>query len=196
MKKRILFCVFSLVLLSAFIAYVNALETVTVSPFGQMIRTLNLNEGDSVNGSISVNPAGLGGFYVLGPEQKSVLVTFSPMNSQPIPFSFSADVSGSYTIRFDSFDMLRSTTVTLDYTVHSSFSGLLQGDYVLPVFVVLLLLGFGIALILYIRAKEKNSHKDKEGTNSTQPSQIRCGTCGTLNDFDALYCKKCGRQFR
>jgi hypothetical protein len=25
-------------------------------------------------------------------------------------------------------------------------------------------------------------------------SQIRCGNCGTVNDFDAVYCKKCAIQ--
>jgi len=27
-------------------------------------------------------------------------------------------------------------------------------------------------------------------------SQIRCGSCGVMNDLDAVYCKKCGNQFK
>ncbi len=27
-------------------------------------------------------------------------------------------------------------------------------------------------------------------------SHITCGRCGTLNDLDAVYCKKCSQQFR
>jgi len=26
-------------------------------------------------------------------------------------------------------------------------------------------------------------------------SQIQCGSCGTMNDIDAVFCKKCGNQF-
>jgi hypothetical protein len=27
-------------------------------------------------------------------------------------------------------------------------------------------------------------------------SQIRCGSCGTMNDIDAVFCKKCGNHLR
>ncbi len=27
-------------------------------------------------------------------------------------------------------------------------------------------------------------------------SRIRCGTCGSINDMDADFCKRCGTQFR
>jgi hypothetical protein len=27
-------------------------------------------------------------------------------------------------------------------------------------------------------------------------SQIRCGACSTMNDIDAIFCKKCGLKFR
>jgi ribosomal protein L40E len=30
----------------------------------------------------------------------------------------------------------------------------------------------------------------------TNVSQIQCGSCGTMNDLDAIYCKKCGSQFK
>ena len=26
-------------------------------------------------------------------------------------------------------------------------------------------------------------------------SQIQCGSCGTMNDLDAVFCKKCGNKF-
>jgi len=27
-------------------------------------------------------------------------------------------------------------------------------------------------------------------------SQIKCGSCGTMNDIDAVFCKKCGNNLR
>jgi len=33
-------------------------------------------------------------------------------------------------------------------------------------------------------------------SNEQGASQIRCGSCGTLNDLDAFFCKRCGKRFR
>ena len=41
-------------------------------------------------------------------------------------------------------------------------------------------------LIFRSRAKKKNGGI----------SGIKCGSCGTLNDLDAVYCRKCGSQSR
>ena len=30
----------------------------------------------------------------------------------------------------------------------------------------------------------------------TNVSQIQCGSCGTMNDIDAVFCKKCGNHLR
>lgn len=41
-----------------------------------------------------------------------------------------------------------------------------------------------------IVAKNVNAEK------GTGVSQIRCGNCGSMNDLDAVFCKKCGQRFR
>ncbi|NHJ33140.1 MAG: hypothetical protein FK732_09765 [Asgard group archaeon] len=34
------------------------------------------------------------------------------------------------------------------------------------------------------------------GPKVNYASQIKCGSCGTMNDLDAEFCKKCGNKFR
>jgi hypothetical protein len=64
--------------------------------------------------------------------------------------------------------------------------------------------GSAIMFVIGIVGMVVGSAKDEEDTPiSKEPlrvgpgvSQIRCGKCGTLNDLDAVYCKKCGSQLR
>ena len=136
--------------------YANALETVTISPMDEMTRTLELNEGDSVEVGISANPA-LGTFVIINPEQEFVSypTELAPYGEGArVSFSFSADVSGSYVLRFWNNDTVRSTEVTLDYTIHYSFSGLMQ-NYGLLILVLLSFSGLGAALFFYSRAKRR-----------------------------------------
>ena len=94
MKKRVMFSAFFLVLSFSLIAHVNASETVIVSPGNVLVRTINLNKGDWINGTVSVNPA-LGAFYVIGPEQKSYSNATGITESGPLSFTFSANATGT-----------------------------------------------------------------------------------------------------
>jgi len=61
----------------------------------------------------------------------------------------------------------------------------------------------GIAGLIYSLASGSKRQVTHEVTNLVQNvqagagvSQIICGNCGTMNDIDAVYCKKCGNQLR
>lgn len=65
------------------------------------------------------------------------------------------------------------------------------------------LIGSAVMFVIGIIGMLVGSAKDEDTPISKEPlrvssgvSQIRCGKCGTLNDLDAIYCKKCGSQLR
>ena len=172
MKKRIIFFAFFLVFSFSLIAYVNASRTVIVSPGNVLVETLNLNAGDWVNGTVSVNPA-LGAFYVISPEQESYPNATGITNSEPLSFTFSANVTGTYTMRFWSMNLEQPMTVTLDYTVHRTGLGLFQGDFYVLVFIVFLIIVTLFALFFYIRRTKDVLAKDEAIKEETLPSASR-----------------------
>jgi hypothetical protein len=171
MKKRILFSAFFLVLVFSLIAQANALETVVVAPGKVLVKTIKLNESDWVNGTVSVNPE-LGAFYVLGPEQESYPIYAGITNTKPLSFTFSANVSGTYTLRFWSMNLMQPMSVTLDYTVHRSGLGFYQGDFLFAVFFALLFVGALCVLFFYVR-RTKDDLAKEEAIKETLPSTAR-----------------------
>jgi len=211
MKKIALTTLLTLFALSSLIVYVYGSETITVSPMGEMIRTVTLNSGDKVNGTCSVNQgsASYGTLMIMGPD-KSVLFTSTIIGTKTIPFSFSAHTSGEYKIDYWNMGILSSARVTLDYTAPSQLAGMFP--IILPVAVILLILALGGFLIYSSRGRRKNSVQNITPILPNQPdqtsiinepnqiyankSEIKCGKCGTMNDIDANFCKKCANNFQ
>jgi len=58
----------------------------------------------------------------------------------------------------------------------------------------------GLIFSLSVNSKQSKSQVISNPVQSVKfddgISQIHCGSCGTMNDIDAVYCKKCARQFR
>lgn len=160
MKKRFVACFLSLAVLFLLIASVSAMETVTVPPFGDLLRTLNLNVGDRVNGTCSANPA-FGHLYVLDPRD-SVIDTWIITSDKPVSFSFTAQTAGSYTIRYWNMDIIRSATVTLDYTTPSSLQDYLRGNILLITIMIVVLVLVLVSISAYVwnsKSKKKNNTK-------------------------------------
>jgi hypothetical protein len=206
----------SVTLLSCLISGVYGLsETATVGPYGDMIRTVTLNQGESLSGILTPTALGTqttaGSLSVIGPDQ-SVLVNSAIEGDTQVPFSFAASVSGSYTIHFWSVNMLQSTRVTLDYTVQSA--GVLNGDMtpiIIGLIIVVIILCLGTALILKFKSKKSivsrntiaaplNQQVQTQSVNEQKQipfskTEIKCGECGTINDLDSIFCKKCANRF-
>ena len=47
-----------------------------------------------------------------------------------------------------------------------------------------------------IETTTPNVSFEMNSPNVSGKSTIVCGSCGTPNDIDAIYCKKCGQTFR
>jgi hypothetical protein len=191
-------------------------ETATVGPYGDMIKTVTLNQGESVSGTLTTTALGeqttAGSLSVIGPDQ-SVLVNSAIEDDKQVPFSFTANVSGSYTIHFWSVNMLQSTSVTLDYTIQSA--GVLNGDMtpiIIGLTIAVIILCLGTALFLKLKSKKSivsrntipapsNQKVQTQSVNEQKhtafsKTEIKCGECGTMNDLDAIFCKKCANRFR
>lgn len=154
-EKRLFILLFSLTVWFSLIESVNALETVTVPPYGELLRTLNLNVGDRVNGTCLVDPA-IGGFYVLGPgvSEHKLVGVWSITSDKPVSFSFTARTTGEYIIRYWNTDKVRSTRVILDYTAPSELPDYLQGA-ILQIAVVIIVLVISLVVAYLWRPKSK-----------------------------------------
>ena len=195
-------------------------ETVTVAPVGSMKRTVNLNQGDSVSGTLTPTASGfmtnMGSLTVIAPDN-SLLVNSAITSNKQVPFSFSAHVSGTYTIEFWNMNALQSARATLDYTVQSNVqSSEFLNDNLNPIIIcigiVVIIICVGTAIILNFNSKKTKVSPNVTPISSSQPvkaevfdepkqisvnkSVIKCGECGTSNDIDAIFCKNCGNRFR
>ncbi len=96
----------------------------TVPALSQTTQPFTLNQGDVVEGNITVT-GGLTNdinFNVTDPNGNTI-VTLSRVTQSP--FSFQAETSGTYTLIFDnSFSLLTSRSVTFDYLVKPATLGI------------------------------------------------------------------------
>jgi hypothetical protein len=168
MKKRVIFFAFFFVLSFSLITYVGASETVIVSPRTVLVRPLNLNKGDWVNGTVSVYPA-LGAFYVIGPGQGSYPNSTGITGNEPLSFTFYANVTGTYIMRFWSMNVDQPMTVTLDYTIHRTGMGLFQADFYALILTVFLILLAVIAVFFYVRRTKDVLAKDEATKEESLP---------------------------
>jgi hypothetical protein len=122
---------------------VHASTTFTVPPLSEQTEKVNLNQGDSVKGTISVSGGtGTGvDFMVSDPNGKEML---SYNYTTYTTFSFSASITGTYTLSFDnSFCSCEGgKNVTLNYSVNDkpaqgSLDVASSGDF--PTVIILIL---------------------------------------------------------
>jgi hypothetical protein len=106
-------------------AYASTVQQCNVAAGSQCTLTFNLNNGDSVSGSISVT-GGSGNdvnFYISDPTGGQIYN--AGRVSGGTSFSFTANSSGAYILHFDnSFSLLSSKQVTVSYDVSSSSGGI------------------------------------------------------------------------
>ncbi|MGA3060615.1 MAG: emp24/gp25L/p24 family protein [Candidatus Bathyarchaeia archaeon] len=152
MNKRILVLIVFLVLLSSLTTFVHASQTFTVPPRSQQTVNLNLNQGDSVNGTFSVSGGtGTGVNFIVSDPNGKELLSYNYTSYRN--FSFSASINGTYLLSFDnSFcSCYGGKTVTLDYSVNnetvqvSMQGGSYEGYPIAPI-----VLTFGVASAIVI----------------------------------------------
>ena len=146
MKKKLFVPLIFAFLLVAMIGCAKAgTETFTVPPPQEIVRTISLDEGDKVSGSINVS-GGSGNdinFYVTNPNGDTIL-TYD--RTTQTCFSFTASTAGSYTMHFDnSFTVFSSKTVTLDYTITEPIFGLPPQQFYFLVFLVIVIVASIVA---------------------------------------------------
>jgi hypothetical protein len=124
MQKQILLLTLSVMLILSFAAVALCVQTFTVPSLSQTTQILSLNAGDAVEGSITVS-GGLTNdinFNVTDPNGNTI-ISYSRVTQTP--FIFQAQTTGTYTLIFDnSFSLLTSRSVTLDYLVKPATLGI------------------------------------------------------------------------
>ena len=98
---------------------VLASETANVLPLNEAIWSIDLKSGDYVDGVVSSNPA-LGVFYVVSPEQETVVFATPISNIEPVGFSFSAAARSSREASSNVLGQPGSFRASLEYHVISS----------------------------------------------------------------------------
>jgi hypothetical protein len=125
MQKKFLLITLSVILVLSFTTVACCLQTFTVPARSTSTVTLPLNQGDAVEGNITVT-GGLNNdvnFNITDPNGETV-VSYSLVTQTP--FSFQAETTGDYTLIFDNtFSLLTSRSVTLDYLVKPATLGIL-----------------------------------------------------------------------
>lgn len=127
-------------------------ETFTVPPLHEHTTSIGLSDGDKVSGSISV-VGGSGNdinFYVTDPNGNTIRRYDRVTQTS---FSFSASMTGTYVMHFDnSFSLLSSKSVTLDYTVTKTILGIPQ-EYFLVLLIVVVVIIVAVVVVLARRRK-------------------------------------------
>jgi hypothetical protein len=202
-KKCLPLAILSLALLCFLIVSVYASETFTVPSLSQTVRTVNLSQGDSVSGSISVY-GGSGNdidFHVTDPNGNTIL---SYARVTDTSFSFSASITGTYKMVFDnSFSLISSKSVTLDYSVQPSVLGIpLNTLLIIAAVVVVLIIIVAIGVVLSRRSHVSRPYIPSEQVSPTRVSVQEkprtefgfCPYCGTPREKNAIFCKNCGKS--
>lgn len=142
----------SLLLLGSFLAFACATQTFTVPNLTMQTVSLNLNQGDKVTGSITVS-GGSGNdvtFTIQDPNGNTVK-SYSHTTSNS--FEFTASESGTYKLVFDNtFSLLSSKSVTLDYSVQSA----IVGSGILIAVVAAIVIVIVVAAVLVVKKRSKS----------------------------------------
>lgn len=127
-KMRFLVPLILTTLLVAMIGYAKAeTETFTVPPAQEVVKTVWLNKGDKVSGSITVS-GGTGydiDFYVSDPNENTIL---RYERATQASFSFTASTTGTHEMHFNNspraYSVFSSKSVTLGNTISRALFGL------------------------------------------------------------------------
>jgi emp24/gp25L/p24 family/GOLD len=118
MNKKALTILISIALLtSSLITACSASETFTVPVSQETDRIINLNAGDTVQGSLEVS-GGSGNDinFIVTDNHNNIILEYN--HTSVLNFSFMAQKGGSYTLHFiNSFSLDSAKSVTLDYNV-------------------------------------------------------------------------------
>jgi hypothetical protein len=148
----------------------STVQQCNVSAGSQCTLTFNLNNGDSVSGSISVT-GGSGNdinFYITNPTGGQIYN--AGRVSGGTSFSFTADSSGAYILHFDnSFSLLSSKQITVSYDVTSSGGG------GIPEFPPQLSLAAIITLVLVASYFLMRNHPTRRGTQPVEEPTPQTG---------------------
>jgi hypothetical protein len=139
----------SLLLLGSSFAFANAAETFTVPNFSIHTVTIDLNQGDTVTGSVSVS-GGSGNDInlIIQDSDGNIVATYSHITSSS--FSFTASQKGTYKLVFDNtFSLLTSKSVTVDYSVNS------PSNNIIIAVVAVILIVVVIAAIVIVKKRSK-----------------------------------------
>ena len=136
----LLFFLLTLCLLSTS-CLVNAdTGTFQIQPLQQQTITLNLNNGDSVTGTVVVNGQGVIDFWISDPQGTNVT---NYGNVGQTGFSMNAQTSGNFTLHMFNPDANSSVSATINYNPNYTIMGMPQELFLLLVIV-------GIALLLIV----------------------------------------------
>jgi hypothetical protein len=172
-NKPIFVLIVFLMLLGSLTVFVHAQQTFTVPPLSEKTVNVNLNQGDSVKGTVSVSGVtGTGvDFMVSDPNGKELL---SYNYTSYTSFSFSASITGTYILSFDnSFcSCAGGKNVTLNYSVNdkpvqvSSQGGSNGGFPIVIILIFDIVVAAITAFVILIRRPRTNN------TNNSTVSQV------------------------
>ena len=169
-NKPIFVLIVLFLLLFSSTVFVHAQQTFTVPPLSERTVKLNLNQGNSVSGTISVSGGtGTGvDFMVSDPNGKELL---SYNYTSYTNFAFSASITGTYVLSFDnSFcSCAGGKTVSLDYSVSDkpvqvSSQGGSNGGFPIVIVLVLVIVIVAIAAVV-ISMRRPRTNTNNAGGN-------------------------------
>ena len=174
MNKPIFVLIVFFLLWGSLTALVHAQQTFTIPPLSERTVKLNLNQGESVSGTVSVSGGtGTGvDFMVNDPNGKELL---SYNYTSYTSFAFSASITGTYVLSFDnSFcSCAGGKNVTLNYSVNDkpvpvSSQGGSNGGFPIVIIPVLAIVVAAIAVVVILIRRPR--------TNNTNNSMISQAT--------------------
>ncbi len=163
MNKHIFVLIVFFVLLGSLTVFVHAQQTFTVPPSSKQTVNVNLIKGDSVNGSFSVSGGSGTGvdFKVTDPNGKELLsYNYTSFTS----FSFSASITGTYTLNFDNLfcSCVGGKNVSLDYSVNDkpvqvSSQGGSKGGFPIVIILILVIVIVAIAAVVILMRRPRTN---------------------------------------
>jgi hypothetical protein len=156
--KRIVISVLAILLLCFPIILVNAsqVETAQVSAMSSSSWVINLSDGDSFSGSLSVS-GGSGNdidFSITDPQGTTIVN--SGRVSQGTTFDFTVEQSGAYTFHLgNAFSIFSSKTVSMSYDVtHPMLGGTTGNSYLIPILAIIVIVIVVVVLAVVLTRKK------------------------------------------
>ena len=195
-----------------------------VFPDKSIERTVELNHGDRIVGdftfsnipvwnSFGSNMTYTHHFTIYDPKGNTVLrytnnnhASFDQTASYPGVYKFQFFLSQPSQLR--PLEEIANAQATLNYNIvqpnltptQRIESIFFSSEFVLIIVLLLVSVCIIAGAFYFYRTEKGNSKPQKEYSEQNQTklssSKIMCGSCSTINDIDAVYCKNCARQLR